>query len=127
MPDAEAKRQTSLTIAQGAFFGMTTSPMRLILFLVVIVLTTFAATDSARAQINVPPGFAVDVLLNQIDGSTPRLEAISNPAFGFGVIAADITNGVLTVKRISQSSLDVLAVMGGGVQRSPRWRADCSI
>ena len=71
------------------------------------------ATQSASAQIEVPEGFVVDVLLDPIDGTTPILEAIRNPDYGFGVIAASVDNGILTILRISQSSIDVLGTTTG--------------
>ena len=67
----------------------------------------FTASVS-NSQIAVPPGFAVDQLLGPIDGVTPALEAIRNPDYGFGVASATIENGILTVLRVSQSSLSIL-------------------
>ncbi len=62
------------------------------------------------SAITVPDGFAVDTLIGQIDGQTPRLEAIRNPDYGCGVVAASMDNGILKVMRISQSSVDTLNV-----------------
>ena len=54
-------------------------------------VVTVIASLSASAQIQVPPGFVVDTLLDQIDGTTPRLEAIRNPDYGFGgVLCVDL-------------------------------------
>jgi len=76
---------------------------------VTLSLILILVTPTAFSQITIiPPGFAYDKLLDQIDGTTPRLEAISNPAYGYGVVAASIDNGILTVKRISYSSVEVL-------------------
>ena len=50
----------------------------------------------------------MDTLLDQLDGKTPRLEAISNPAYGSGVIAASVDEDILRVLRISQSSVTLL-------------------
>ncbi len=77
------------------------------------VLLAAVMVPSARAEITVPAGFAIDVLLDQIDGTTPRLTAISNPEYGFGVIAASVNDGILTVLRISQDSVEVLGTMAG--------------
>jgi len=81
---------------------------------VTLSLILAVVTPAAFAQITIiPPGFAYDKLLDQIDGSTPRLDAISNPAYGYGVIAASVGNGILTVKRISNSSVEVLGTLSG--------------
>ncbi|MCA9310178.1 MAG: hypothetical protein KDA21_03175 [Phycisphaerales bacterium] len=70
-----------------------------------------ALTGCLSAQITVvPPGFAVDTLIaGQIDNVTPRIEAVRNTAYGQGVVAAAVSNGILTVLRISQGSVDTLA------------------
>ena len=86
----------------------------LLAFCITLAWTLLAAASrSASAQIEVPEGFVVDVLLNPIDGTTPRLEAIRNPDYGFGVVAASVDNGILTILLISQSSIELLATMSG--------------
>jgi len=59
------------------------------------------------------PNFVVDVLFDQIDQQIPRLEAIRNPDYGFGVVAASIDQGILKVLRISQTSVELLGSMDG--------------
>lgn len=75
----------------------------------VVSAFVLAAATPAPAQITVPPGFAVDQLTGRIDNKTPRIEAIRNPAYGSGVVAASISNGILTVRRISSGQVAVLA------------------
>ncbi len=75
------------------------------LAVIVVAVTGF----SASADIVVPEGFVVDILLDQIDGSTPLLEAIRNPDYGFGVVAASVDDGILKVLRISEGHLSLLA------------------
>jgi hypothetical protein len=71
-------------------------------------------SNVAAAAITVhEPNFAVDVLLNQIDGGIPRLEAISNPEYGFGVLTASVDEGILKLLRISQSSIELFTTMSG--------------
>lgn len=77
------------------------------------IVASISVTAGAHGQITVPPNREVDVLLNQIDGRTPRLEAIRNAAYGSGVVAASVDNGVLTVLRIAEDEIDVLASRGG--------------
>lgn len=60
-----------------------------------------------------PPGFAVDQLAPQLDGVAPRIEAVRNPLYGSGVMAASVANGILTVRRISQGNIEVFAVVPG--------------
>jgi hypothetical protein len=50
----------------------------------------------------------VDTLLDQIDDTTYVVEAIRNPDYGTGVVAASLDNGILTVLRITESTIDVL-------------------
>jgi len=75
-------------------------------------LLLIAPIASVKAEITVhEPGFYVDVLVNgQLDGETPRIEAIRNPAYGNGAVGASISNGILTVRRFSFGSIDLLAV-----------------
>jgi hypothetical protein len=47
------------------------------------------------------------------DGQTPRLEAIRNPSYGYGIISANLDNGILKVFRINNSSLDLLGTHSG--------------
>ena len=63
--------------------------------------------------VTVPGNYAVDSLVSQIEGQTPRLEAIRNPDYGFGVIAACMDNGILKVMRVSQSSIEVINSKSG--------------
>ncbi len=79
----------------------------------------FVCAASTWAEPQVPAGFVVDTLLDQIDGVTPRLEAVRNPAYGSGVISAKVENGILTVQRVSDGQLETLATLGG-------WAADAS-
>lgn len=76
-------------------------------------MTVLLIACPTRAQIIVPAGFEVDVLIDQIDGQTPRLEAIRNPDYGFGVVAASIANQILTVLKISHGTVDVLGTATG--------------
>ena len=80
---------------------------------VVLLVVVLGWSAGAWAEIEVPPGFVVDTLLNQIDGTTPRLEAIRNPEYGFGVVAASADNGILKVVRISASSFELLGALPG--------------
>jgi hypothetical protein len=68
---------------------------------------------SASADIVVPSGFVVDTLLEQIDGTIPRVEAIRNGDYGTGVVAASVDNGILTVLRVADSSIDLVASRPG--------------
>jgi len=81
--------------------------------LVLVIVVAVPLSMSANGAITVPAGFTVDILLDQIDGETPRLEAISNPDYGFGVVAASADEGILTVLRISQFSVQVLGTLSG--------------
>ena len=95
-----------------------------------MVFVVGSAGASGSAQILVPDGFVVEVLHDQIDGSTPHLEVIRNPAYGSGVVAASCDGGIVTVLRLSHSSIDVMGVhnrflglrIGSGL-RSERWRS----
>lgn len=81
---------------------------------VLAVAACAVVASSVWADPTVPPGFVVDQLLGQpIDGVTPRIEAIRQPAFGSGMVGASIANGVLTVMRISLGEIDALATIGG--------------
>jgi hypothetical protein len=79
-----------------------------------VILVMVLVSSMVQAEIVVhEPNFVVDVLLDQIDGQTPRLEAIRNPYYGFGVMAASVDNGILTVKRISQYNITIEGIMTG--------------
>lgn len=67
-----------------------------------------AIPGAALAQLTVPAGFSYDQLSPRIDNITPRIEAIRNPAYGTGVVSASISNGILTVRRISSGQVSVL-------------------
>ncbi|MBU0617046.1 MAG: hypothetical protein KKI02_04965 [Planctomycetes bacterium] len=77
------------------------------------VIIVAVAGFSASAEIEVPPGFVVDTLLDQIDGTTPYVEAIRNPDYGFGVVVASVDNGIFEVLRISDSSVEPLGTLEG--------------
>lgn len=62
----------------------------------------------AFAQLTVPSGFSYEQLSGRVDNITPRIEAIRNPAYGNGVVAASISNGILTVRRISTGQIAVV-------------------
>lgn len=80
----------------------------------VVLLTILFVASYASAEITVhEPNFVVDTLLPQIDGQTPRLEAIRNFDYGFGVIAVSIDNGIMTIKKITQDSVEVFGTMTG--------------
>ena len=81
--------------------------------IVTLLIITAALPTILPAQITVPPGFVVDTLLPQIDGQTPRLEAISNPAYGSGVIAASVDNGILTIRKISPNNVEFIGTLSG--------------
>ena len=82
---------------------------------IVLVLGSVVKADIVVHE----PNFVVDKFMDQIDGTTPRLEAITNPDYGFGVVAANIypdsnsDTGILTVLKISQSSYETVAVVPG--------------
>lgn len=82
---------------------------------ILVVLAILFVGSYASAEISVPPGFVVDTLLDQIDSQTPRLKAITNSDYGSGVVAASIDsdNGILTVRRISASNIEILGVLSG--------------
>jgi hypothetical protein len=69
----------------------------------------------ASADINVPAGFVVDKLIGHLDGETPRLEAIRNSEYGYGVIAASMDKnvGILRIYKISVSNFDLLGSLSG--------------
>jgi tetratricopeptide (TPR) repeat protein len=60
-------------------------------------------------QITVPPGFVVDLLVDGFEGPAPRLEAIRNPDYGTGVVAALVDEGTVHVYRVSESSSELFA------------------
>ncbi len=62
-----------------------------------------------QGQITVPSGFAVDQLVGRLDNKTQRIEAIRNPEYGNGVVAASVSNGILTVRRLSVGDVAVVA------------------
>jgi hypothetical protein len=68
---------------------------------------------SSSAEIIVPEGFVVDKIIDRIDGQTPYLEAVRDPNYGHGVIAAsfDKTTGILKVIRIYQDAFDLLGLL----------------
>ncbi len=68
-------------------------------------------TTTAIAQIVVPPGFVAEQLSPRLDNITPRIEAIRNPAYGTGVVAASVANQVLTVRRIDAGTVSVIAAI----------------
>jgi len=72
-----------------------------------------ALANVSLSDITVPEGFVVDTLLDRIDGTTPRLEAIRNPDYGFGVVAASVDQGILKVLRISESSVEMFGTQSG--------------
>ncbi len=78
-----------------------------------LLLGVPAPTLAGSRYIGVPPGFVVDILLPEIDGRAPVLEAIRNPAYGFGVVAASVDDGILKVLRVSQASVEPLATQSG--------------
>lgn len=77
----------------------------------IVILTVLFVGSFVSAEITVTEGFVVDTLLDQIDGQTPRLEAIRNPDYGFGVVSASVDNGILKILHISQSSLNELGTL----------------
>jgi hypothetical protein len=74
-----------------------------------IALALTLGVDPLHAQITVPPGFVVEQLSGRIDNKTPRIEAIRNPAYGTGVVAASVVNQILTVRRIDAGQVAVVA------------------
>ncbi|MFK7961259.1 MAG: hypothetical protein AB8G96_12135 [Phycisphaerales bacterium] len=86
--------------------------------LLAALLAPVLATSPALAagpSPDVPAGFVADVLVaGQIDGITPRLEAIRNPAYGSGIITAAAIDGIVTVRRITSASIDVLSSFSVG-------------
>ncbi|NIP24712.1 MAG: hypothetical protein GWN67_29260 [Phycisphaerae bacterium] len=78
-----------------------------------IVATLVFISSVTTAEIIVPEGFVVEKLLDQIDGQTPRLEAISNPAYGVGVVSASMDNGILKVLKISDGTIETLSTKSG--------------
>jgi peptidoglycan hydrolase-like protein with peptidoglycan-binding domain len=68
------------------------------------VATLWAPTNTV-----VPPSFVIEVLLAPIAGTRPRLEAIRNPDYGEGVIAASVDDGALKIRRINGSTVELLA------------------
>lgn len=78
-----------------------------------VILTTIILLNTCQAAPTVPGGFVINKIMDRIDGQTPRLEAIRNPEYGFGVIAATADNGILTVLKVSQSSIETVATKSG--------------
>lgn len=96
-----------------------------------VILVVIFVSSVAQAEIVVhEPNFVVDVLLNQIDGQTPYLEAIRNTEGGSGVVAASVDEGIFKVFRISPSSIDLIGTMSGypisPVYGGARLRFDCT-
>ena len=81
--------------------------------LAALTRTCLLATTLPAPQITVPPGYAVDFLLPPVYGSGARIAAISNPAYGFGIVVASAHNGILSVYRISASNLEVIGTLSG--------------
>lgn len=79
----------------------------------ITALAMLVAASAACAQITVPAGFAVDQLVGRLDNATPRLTAITNPAFGNGVISASVSNGILQVRAISDGEVRLVASAAG--------------
>ena len=86
----------------------------------IVATVVFLLATACFGDITVPPGFVVDQLAPRLDDATPRLTAITNPAYGSGVIAATAHNGVVTIRRMSLGNAEVLAVISesdlGGVR-----------
>ena len=55
---------------------------------ILIIAAVVFASSISTAEIIVPEGFVFERLLDQIDGYTQRLETISNPANGVGIVSA---------------------------------------
>ncbi len=81
------------------------------------MLIVFLSISNTQADVIVPEDFMIDKLMNQTDGQIPILTAITNYEYGFGVIAASIENGILIVRRLSQSSIDILGTKSGFATR----------
>lgn len=58
---------------------------------------------TAVAQPVVPVGFSARLIAPLIDGIRPRLEAVSDPAYGFGVLSVSVRDQLLTVRQIDPS------------------------
>jgi len=81
-----------------------------------VAFSAFAAALVAvaaplHAQIVVPGGFVAEQLSPRLDNITPRIEAIRNPAYGTGVVAASVANQILTVRRIDAGAISVIATV----------------
>lgn len=72
--------------------------------LIIAILPVFSF-----AEITVPTGFVVE----KISDLTGKIEAISNPAYGSGIIIANIDNGILSVLKIDFGDIDLIADMSG--------------
>jgi len=82
--------------------------------IVLVVLIVLIPAEYLHADITIhEPNYVCVRLPYEIDAQTPRLEAIRNPDYGFGVIAASINNGILQILRITESSVDHLRSMSG--------------
>ncbi len=55
------------------------------------------------AQPQVPPGFTIRKIAPLLDGQIPQLEAIDDPQFGTGVVAATANNGVASIRLITSA------------------------
>ncbi len=62
---------------------------------------------------NPDTNFVVTHIISALDGQTPRLEAVRNPAYGTGVVAAGVDNGILKVFRISNGIVTSIGIKSG--------------
>ena len=82
---------------------------KLSMCLLVIILVA----NMCDANPTAPEGFVVEKIMERLDGKKSRLEAIRNSDYGSGVIAASVDNGILTVLKINQSSIEALGTRSG--------------
>jgi hypothetical protein len=80
----------------------------------ILIIGVFVSiSSSAFADITVPEGYDVVNIMPRVDGKILRLEAIRNPAYGYGVMAASIDESILRIFRINRHSYDVFATEPG--------------
>jgi len=73
------------------------------------------APAAALAQPQVPDGFTIRQIAPLLDGVVPRLEAVSDSQYGFGVVSVSISGQILTVRKIDRTG-DIAVI---GVLDSP--------
>ncbi len=85
---------------------------RNILIAIVVVMVSVGSVGKGQIVVH-EPCFVVEKIMDRLDGVSKRLEAVRNPAYGTGVVAAGVDNGILKVYRISNGNIETIATKSG--------------